>query len=209
MAPHTYGEVLARNIRSARSRIDIGQESVAARMQDLGYSAWVRQTVGSTERGRLRPTAEEIFALAIVLETTVQRLMTPLWEDKWVDLPSGASLRVGAVVTLVTGELAAGDSIPTSQEFSWHGNKLARAIVAPHEMEGVRWSGPAAALRPEPQTVVAGIVTSDRGVLVTRRVDQNPPWGFTAGWGEPGESPEDTISVEASDWDESGWTGGT
>ena len=71
--------------------------------------------------------------------------------------------------------------------------------VQPREMEGVRWSGPAALLRPEPQTVVAGVVTSDRGVLVTRRVDQNPPWGFTAGWGEPGESPEDTIVREVKE----------
>jgi 8-oxo-dGTP diphosphatase len=47
--------------------------------------------------------------------------------------------------------------------------------------------------------VVAAIVTSDRGVLVTRRVDQNPPWGFTAGWGEPGESPEDTIIREVKE----------
>jgi 8-oxo-dGTP pyrophosphatase MutT (NUDIX family)/transcriptional regulator with XRE-family HTH domain len=49
------------------------------------------------------------------------------------------------------------------------------------------------------QAVVAAIVTSDRGVLVTRRVDQNPPWGFTAGWGEPGESHEDTIIREVKE----------
>ena len=49
------------------------------------------------------------------------------------------------------------------------------------------------------QAVVAAIVTSDRGVLVTRRVDQDPPWGFTAGWGEPGESHEDTIIREVKD----------
>ena len=49
------------------------------------------------------------------------------------------------------------------------------------------------------QAVIAAIVTSDRGVLVTRRVDQNPPWGFTAGWGEPGESHEDTIIREVKE----------
>jgi 8-oxo-dGTP diphosphatase len=49
------------------------------------------------------------------------------------------------------------------------------------------------------QAVVAAIVTSDRGVLVTRRVDQDPPWGFTAGWGEPGESHEDTIIREVKE----------
>jgi transcriptional regulator with XRE-family HTH domain len=92
MAPHTYGEVLARNLRAARSRIDIGQESVAARMRALGYTAWLRQTVGSTERGRRRPTAEEVFALAYVLQTSVPALMAPTAEDEVVDLPSGLAI---------------------------------------------------------------------------------------------------------------------
>ena len=30
-------------------------------------------------------------------------------------------------------------------------------------------------------------------------MDQNPPWGFTAGWGEPGESHEDTIIREVKE----------
>ena len=83
MAPDTYREILARNIRAARSRIDIGQEDVAARMRALGHDAWIRQTVGATERGRRRPTAEEVLGLAYPLKTTVDRLMTPLWEDEW------------------------------------------------------------------------------------------------------------------------------
>lgn len=44
---------------------------------------------------------------------------------------------------------------------------------------------------PEPQPVVAAIVTSDLGVLVGRRNDGKPPWTFIAGEVEPGESPED------------------
>lgn len=90
MAPDTYGEVLARNIRAARSRVDIGQENLAARMRFLGFSAWIRQTVGATERGRRRPTAEEIVGLAIALETPAWRLMSPDEDDKPVDLqPEG------------------------------------------------------------------------------------------------------------------------
>lgn len=92
MAPHTYGEILARNIRAARGRADIGQDSVAARMRALGYDAWIRQTVSSTERGRRRPTAEEIFALSLVLNTSVMALMEPAAEDEAVDLPSGSVL---------------------------------------------------------------------------------------------------------------------
>jgi hypothetical protein len=132
MAPTTYSDVLARNIRAARSRTDLGQEAVAERMQNLGFSAWIRQTVGSTERGRRRPTGEEILGLAICLETTAQRLMTPLSEDKWVELPSGESLRVGAVVSFVTGQQL-GDV--NTRDVQWYGNVLARAIVPPHEGE--------------------------------------------------------------------------
>lgn len=104
MAPHTYADTLAGNIRSARSRMGIGQENVAARMRALGYDAWIRQTVSSTERGRRRPTAEELLGLAICLGTSARRLMSPLWEDKSVELPSGLSLRVGTVEGYVTGE---------------------------------------------------------------------------------------------------------
>jgi len=103
MAPTTYAEVLARNLRAARSRIDIGQENVAARMRALGYRAWIRQTVGSTERGRRRPTAEEVFALAYVLQTSIMALMAPAAEDKVVDLPSGAVIDAASVYRSASG----------------------------------------------------------------------------------------------------------
>lgn len=131
MAPTTYADVLARNVRAARSRADLGQEALAERMRALGYEAWIRQTVGSTERGRRRPTGEEILGLAICLETTAQRLMTPLSEDRWVELPSGESLRVGAVVSFVTGQQLGTDV--TTRDAQWYGNALALAIARPPE----------------------------------------------------------------------------
>lgn len=103
MAPHSYGEILARNLRAARSRIGIGQENVAARMRALGYTAWIRQTVGSTERGKRRPTAEEILALSIVLQTSIGALMAPAAEDKVVDLPSGTTADAASVFRSVNG----------------------------------------------------------------------------------------------------------
>jgi len=135
--PATPGAILARNIAAARVRLRLQQSDLADRMRDLGWK-WVRQTVGEVENDRRRLTAEEVLGLAIALETTVARLMSPLWEDEWVLLPAGMSLRVGAVITLVTGELSAADSIPTSREFRWHGNALARSIVPPHELRGDR-----------------------------------------------------------------------
>src|SRR5579859_5530859 len=52
---------------------------------------------------------------------------------------------------------------------------------------------------PEPQPVVAAIVTSKLGVLVGRRNDGKPPWTFIAGEIEPGESPEDAAVREVKE----------
>lgn len=53
--------------------------------------------------------------------------------------------------------------------------------------------------RPEPQPVVAAIVTSERGVLVGKRVDGSPPWTFIAGEIEPRESPADAAVREVKE----------
>lgn len=52
---------------------------------------------------------------------------------------------------------------------------------------------------PEPQPVVAAIVTSDLGVLVGRRNDGHPLWTFIAGEIEPGESPADAAIREVKE----------
>jgi 8-oxo-dGTP pyrophosphatase MutT (NUDIX family) len=54
-------------------------------------------------------------------------------------------------------------------------------------------------LVPEPQPVVAAIVTSRKGVLITKRRDGKPPWGFPAGEIEPGESPADAAVREVKE----------
>jgi 8-oxo-dGTP pyrophosphatase MutT (NUDIX family) len=52
---------------------------------------------------------------------------------------------------------------------------------------------------PEPQPVVAAIVTSPRGVLIARRNDGKPPWTCIAGEIEPGESPADAAVREVKE----------
>jgi 8-oxo-dGTP pyrophosphatase MutT (NUDIX family) len=49
---------------------------------------------------------------------------------------------------------------------------------------------------PEPQPVVAVIVTSEHGVLIGKCHDGKPPWTFIAGEIEPGESPADAAVRE-------------
>lgn len=50
--------------------------------------------------------------------------------------------------------------------------------------------------QPEPQPVVAVILTSPLGVLISRRNDGVPPWGFISGEIEPGESAADAAVRE-------------
>lgn len=61
-------------------------------MRALGYSAWVRQTVARVEGGKRRLTAEEVFGLALALETRLMGLIEPDPNDGPVVLPSGAEL---------------------------------------------------------------------------------------------------------------------
>lgn len=58
---------------------------------------------------------------------------------------------------------------------------------------------PEEATRPEPQPVVAAIVTSALGVLIARRNDGKPPWTFIAGEIEPGESQADAAVREVKE----------
>lgn len=103
MAPTSYSDVLARNLRAARSRLDINQEALAARMRSLGYSAWLRQTVANVEKARRRVTAEEIFGLAYALETSIGALMQATNDDLLVAFPGG-----GAVAAVSVQRSAAG-----------------------------------------------------------------------------------------------------
>lgn len=88
----SYADVLARNIRAARSRASLGQENLAARMRELGHAAWLRQTVANAEKGRRRVMAEEVLALAYALETSVGALMQPTADDGLVAFPSGMAV---------------------------------------------------------------------------------------------------------------------
>lgn len=53
--------------------------------------------------------------------------------------------------------------------------------------------------KPEPEPVVAAIVTHGNRLLVTWRNDKNPPAGFLSGKIEPGESPADAMVREVKE----------
>lgn len=87
-----YGDMIAANIRAARSRRGLAQAVVVARMRDLGFTSWHRQTMGNIERGDRRVTAEEIFGLAEALEVAIPMLMTAAEPDVWVEFPNGKAI---------------------------------------------------------------------------------------------------------------------
>lgn len=123
VTPTTYNEVLVSNVRAARGRAGIEQETAAARMRALGFEGWVRQTVSKVERGERKVMAEEVPALAYVLQTTISRLMAPLDEDKTVEFRESGpsipveSLRMSAVGQIVHGAFRWEEDKPVFLEF--------------------------------------------------------------------------------------------
>ena len=93
-AATAYGVVLGRNISAARGRLQLSQGAAAARMRSLGFQ-WQQQTLAAVETAKRRATAEEIFGLALALDTTIAALMSASDQDGEVQLPGG--IAIGAV----------------------------------------------------------------------------------------------------------------
>lgn len=118
MATDPFGQILGRNIAAARVRIGIGQADVAKRMQALGFTQWVPQTVSKSERSDRRVLAAEVIGLAACLETTVEQIMSPRKTDPPVELPSGVSLASIQVMALVSDSYNG----PVNRGTRWVGN---------------------------------------------------------------------------------------
>ena len=97
LRPVPYGDLLARNLRAARAAVNLSQRDVGERMRNLGFSAWLRSTMSLAEQGKRRVTAEELLALALVLETSMVRLAAPPEETPWIELPAGGFVHGTAV----------------------------------------------------------------------------------------------------------------
>jgi hypothetical protein len=74
--PEDIAALMRANIRAARSRLRITQAQVSQRMRVLGYR-WYPQTCGLVERNQRPLLADELAALALALETTVDVLALP------------------------------------------------------------------------------------------------------------------------------------
>ncbi len=117
MAPTLYNQVLARNVRAARSRLGLSQADVVDRMRNLGFPAWHKPTLGNVERGGRRVLADEVAGLAFALETSIGRLMAPADEDQVVEFHEGGeAVSVEAVQFSAVGKILVG-------AVRWAGNK--------------------------------------------------------------------------------------
>lgn len=73
--PAVIQGAVAANIRAERARARLSQQDVAGAMQARGFAYWRQQTTGAVERGERRVTADELVALANVLQASPEALL--------------------------------------------------------------------------------------------------------------------------------------
>jgi 8-oxo-dGTP pyrophosphatase MutT (NUDIX family) len=114
---------------------------------------------------------------------------------------------------IVAGRWLPGDRLPTLEQLARQYGKAkgtirnavdqlrSEGLISSHGLYVTQIAQEArmTANTPEPQPVVAAIVTSHLGVLGGRRHDNRPPWTFIAGEIEPGESQTDAAVREVKE----------
>lgn len=87
--------MLAEAIGSAMGRRNLSRTDLAARMNNLGYPKWSRQTVAEVIEGNRRILAAELYPLAFALEMPLPALVMPWTEGgpAEIKLPGGLGLR--------------------------------------------------------------------------------------------------------------------
>jgi transcriptional regulator with XRE-family HTH domain len=116
-----FSVIVGRSVRTARTGRGLGQEQVAARMRTLGFSAWLRQTVGQVERGKRRLVVDEVLALSLALQTTIAELIMPAPDEMTVELPNGETVSVAVIRDSIRGTRA--------PDIRWVGDRLAQSGV--------------------------------------------------------------------------------
>lgn len=104
-------------------------------MRALGFEDWRQQTVANVEKGKRRITAEEVLALVLALESTIDRILAPIGGDLWVELPSGSREFLPGIEVINLAKGAKGGT----GTVRWHENTPVQGIAAPPEVTGA-WS---------------------------------------------------------------------
>lgn len=113
-------EVLKENVEWMMERRRLSQESLALRMQSLGFG-WYRRTVNRLLRGERRLGFDELLGLALALDTTAGMLTGPSIAESLEGSPFDGSYEIGVLPEISALDYAslsirvsgAPDSFPT------------------------------------------------------------------------------------------------
>lgn len=89
-------EIVGRRVREARKDLGLSQARLGEALGDYLDKPWFPQAVSEAEKGRRNFTAEDLFALALVLNRPLSWFFLPLGPRDDVDLPR-ASLSLGEI----------------------------------------------------------------------------------------------------------------
>lgn len=171
------------------------EPSYVARWRNQPGGFWIASTVPEAADHALTGRRAAAQVRRVLLCTDGITRLVDRYGYEWADLLALADSHRGmrALVDAVRGAEQA-DPAPRRWRGKRHDDATA-VLLRLHAGDPV----PDRATRPEPQPVVAAVVTSDRGVLVGRRNDGRPPWTLIAGEIEPGESPADAAIREVKE----------
>ena len=158
--------------------------SAQPRYLEIAGDLRARIDSGELPPGAQLPTKAALMASYTVALNTVERAIEELRRAGYVETFQGKGMYARTPpVPQASAEYAAISERISAIEARLDG----RIDDLDAKIEGLE--PPEAATRPEPVPVVAAVVTSGSAVLITRRKDGTPPYGFVSGEIEPGESP--------------------
>jgi 8-oxo-dGTP diphosphatase len=197
------GGYLIENLKALRGRTTY--QELSERLTELGRPI---PTLGLSriEKGNRRVDVADLIALAVVLDVNPAALLLPanVAPDDDIELAEGLRVPASVARDWMNGRIP----LPDSDAITWP-RRPVMYQVRESEIEAMRRqldflqsavnaTAPLRA-RTAQQPVVAAIVTSAKGVLITARKDGTPPWGFVTGEVEPGELAEDAAVREVKE----------
>jgi ADP-ribose pyrophosphatase YjhB (NUDIX family)/transcriptional regulator with XRE-family HTH domain len=213
------GGYLIENLKELRAARRLTYKDLAERLARLGRPI---PTLGLSriEKRTRRVDVDDLVALALALGVNPTALLLPRTDNE----ASAVSLTTNQQVTAeeawawAAGQipLPAPDDRPTLADFEKHSKPwwLNRGLVRESDLPALRRQledaqrqldliestrGLAFPVEPDVdgrRPVAVAIVVSGDRVLVSRRVDDDPPWGFPGGEVEPGDPASETVERE-------------
>ena len=206
-------EIVGQRMLERRTALKLTQETLAERITGHLNREWTRQAVSAAEKGKRSFTAAELVAIAHTTGTTVTWLMSPPQDAEGVELGDGAYLPAHALIQALIPQITGGQSLSGVLDAMYQLQLRADGLkqvtgsidadISALARQVVAVAAPYIDLEPGSITpyrgAVAAIVTSAKGVLITKRRDREPPWGFVTCEVEPGEGVQDAARREAKE----------